>query len=234
MIPVAEERVFPSPGIPVLPGADRAGLLVLADPGAALAAQPGVQRLTRLPAGSHVLHVPAADPLAAAVDLAAPEPTRVRAITLAPVGAITAATRLAVTFAEHLRAVRTVGGPFITGARPHPPTPGVAVVRLFHMVTLDTPTGVRDVVVWEWWGHEAAVGWLGRQFPNVTDLEARLQLLLQLRRRLRENTLPPGPHTTALREALAGRYFSGRFVLQHPDLVRDALSTLTTKPGDRR
>jgi hypothetical protein len=143
------------------------------------------------------------------------------------------AARLALAFGEHVATVRRRQGlllaPPVTAPTPHDTAAVDGLVQLFHFLTVDVAGDVVDRLVWELITPSDAAAWFGGALPDLAPLRRRLDTLLQLRRDIRHGHIPHGPDGQALRQALDGRYFSGRFVLDHYDLIRRLLDTLTEK-----
>lgn len=231
------ERTFTAKDMPVLPGTSRLGLLVLAVPDCPLAWQAGIARHARLADGKWVLHVPSPSPLRVAQDVRRTQ--GVLAVAVQPPGPVNAGTRLALAFAEHLRAVRAVdqsryplSGAFVTSTRPDVPGPRHSQLRLFHLATIHNGFDLVDAVVWEWIDRPNAEAWFGGPLPNLVPLEMHLAELLQLRRAVREHRYPDTPDGEALADALEGQAFSGRFVLDHYYLVCRLVAGHMDKEGD--
>lgn len=218
------ERTFTAADMPVLPGTSRIGLLVLAESGCPLMWQPGVARHARLGNDKWVLHLPTESPLPLAQNVRRTH--GVVGVTVQPSGPVTAADRLALVYAEHLRVARALdkspyplSGAFVTSARPEVSGSRDAFVRLFHFASIQSPAGLSDAIVWEWIDRPNAEAWFGAALPDLGPLELHLAELLQLRRAVRANRYPDTPDGAALADALEDRHFSSRFVLDNYYLV---------------
>lgn len=214
-----KERIFQSEDLPLLPPpGSGAGVFALLSDGCALL-DPTGPGAGEEPGPVHL-------PISSRGQLAALRDTPgVDAIALDGPHAPSA---LALAFAAHLRAIRPPwlvdSGPFVTAPRPGQSRVVEGLVPVLHFVTLHTDGGLVDTPVWEWITPSGAVTWFGGPLPDIGDLHARLDGLVALRRAARRGQLPATPDGDDLGGLLGGRYFSGRFVLEHHQLVRRLLT----------
>jgi hypothetical protein len=200
------ERIFHTRDLPTLSGATSRGVFVLT----ALTDIGHERDIKRLAADDGVR-----------LDAIRRQP-RVRAVATHPGGSIHPATGLGLLFGEHVRALRGMTHVPVVAPTPHPSSTITGRTRLLHFATVAHGRCLQDVVLWEWATLKEATDWFRRPLPAVGWLHHRTEDLLVLRRWLRQPVTHPalGP----LRDALANRYFSGRFVLEHHDLIAATLA----------
>jgi hypothetical protein len=200
------ERIFHTRDLPALSGATSRSLFVLTAPDVLserdvkqLAAEDGVR-----------------------LDAIRRQP-RVRGVVVHPGGSIHRSTGLGLVFAEHVRALRGMTQAPVIALTAHAASVTAGRTRLMHFATVAVDDShLQDVVLWEWATSDDATAWFGGALPDVSWLHHRTEDLLALRRLLRHPVTHPA--LAPLRDALADRYFSGRFVLEHHDLVAAALA----------
>jgi hypothetical protein len=200
------ERIFHTRELPTIKGAATRGLFVLTAPTGI-----GHERDLKLLTADDGVRL----------DAIRRQP-RVRAVAVHPGGSIHPNTALGLVFGEHVRALRAMTKAPVIAPTPQATSTTAGRTRLLHFATLVTGESWHDVVLWEWATVNEATDWFGRPLPAVSWLHHRTEDLLALRRLMR---LPVShPAIAALRDALADRYFSGRFVLEHHELIAAALA----------
>jgi hypothetical protein len=131
-------------------------------------------------------------------------------------------TSFAVTFANYLFArrsalVQTAQPPYIISAN-QPRTPE-RTVRIPHLTATLGESGLEDAVMWEILPDGEAENWLQGPLPEQSTIEQHLPELIQLRRAVREQSIPDTPdHHELTRRLSAGRYISMLFVYQNVEL----------------
>lgn len=105
------------------------------------------------------------------------------------------------------------------------------LVQVPHLVAVAGSSGaIGDLVVWELVAPQVFSEWFAGGQDELAFFSNRLADLCEVRRMLREGALPSSELAASLTGQLEGRYLSMRFVLQHPELLRDVLREL----GERR
>lgn len=129
---------------------------------------------------------------------------------------------LAAVFSEYLNtyrrercgAIRSLG---VTAAQPEL---SEGVIRLPHLVVFQDNNETQDIVLWERIALEDARIWLGGDLPDQEYVEAHIEDLLAMKRRIRT-----GEQLTQsdqlVKERMAGRYLSILFVYQNFQLFKE-------------
>lgn len=233
----AQERIFDLAELPELPTTQHPGLLVLVDPARWQTRQPGVVHVATWPRQRWwVLHVTDGDALGRAQLLR--HTLGVLGVTPHDGGPFTRAATLALLLADHLGRLRHPDrgadadrvhlrtAAAVTSANPELLTTTPTMLRLPHFVTVRARATPQDAVVWEWISRSDVANWLRGPVPDLGWVHAHLPDLLVLRATARTGHLLDTPEHRELADALRHRYFSGRFVLEHHELIRRLIGAI--------